>query len=117
MEYTKEQVGMFIRKGREEKELTQERLSEIIGCNATYYGNIERGINYPSLGLFLRIVSYLSLSVDRFVEDKESVQTNTYHQIIQALNECTEPELQILLENAKTLIRHRPGTPKDQSKR
>ena len=35
MEYTKEQVGMFIRKGREEKELTQERFSEIIGCNAT----------------------------------------------------------------------------------
>lgn len=116
MEYTKEQVGAFIRKGREDKGLTQENFSEIMGCNATYYGNIERGINYPSLGLFLRMVSYLTLSVDKFVQENEAVQTDTYQQLLQILNECTEQELQILLENAKTLLRHRADASEDQSK-
>ena len=114
MKYTKEQVGAFIRKGREAKGLTQENFSEIIGCNATYYGNIERGVNYPSLGLFLRMVSYLTLSVDKFVQQNETVQTNTYQQLLLLLNECTESELQILLENAKTLIKYRTDAPEDK---
>lgn len=116
MDYTKEQVGAFIRRGREEKGLTQESFSEIIGCNATYYGNIERGINYPSLGLFLRMVSYLTLSVDKFVQQNEAVQTDTYQQLLQVLNECTEKEQQILLENARTLLRYRVDVPEDQFK-
>lgn len=116
MEYTKEQVGAFIRKGREDKGLTQENFSEMVGCNATYYGNIERGVNYPSLKLFLRMVSYLPVSVDKLVEDNESIQTDTYQQLLRILNQCTESELQILLENAETLIRHRTDASEDQSK-
>ena len=67
MEYTKEDVGMFLRQGRTELKLTQEDVAEAMDCNATYYGNMERGVHYPSLGLFLRMVSYLHLSVDKFM--------------------------------------------------
>lgn len=107
MEYTKEQVGAFIRKGREEKGLTQERFSEMIGCNATYYGNIERGINSPSLKLFLRMVSYLSLSVDKFVQQNETVNTDAYQELLRTLTDCTETEINILLDNARTLVKYR----------
>lgn len=61
------------------------------------------------------MVSYLHLSVDKFMESKESVQTDTYQQLLRILNDCTETELQILLENAETLIRHRAETPEHQS--
>ena len=115
MEYTKEEVGMFLRQGRTALELTQEDVAEAMDCNATYYGNMERGVHYPGLGLFLRMVSYLHLSVDKFMERKESVRTDTYQQLLRTLNDCTESELQILLENAETLIRHRADTPEDQS--
>lgn len=49
------------------------------------------------------------------MESKESVQTDTYQQLLRILNDCTETELQILLENAETLIRHRAETPEHQS--
>lgn len=118
MEYTKEQKGMFLRTGREAiiPKLTQEKFAEIMECNATYYGNIERGVNYPSLKLFLRMVSYLPVSVDKLVEDNDSVQTDIHQQLLRILNQCTESELQILLENAETLIRHRADVPENQSK-
>ena len=115
MEYTKEDVGMFLRQGRTALDLTHEDVAEAMDCNATYYGNLERGIHYPSLGLFLRMVSYLHLSVDKFVENKEAVRTDTYQQLLRTLSDCTESELQILLENAETLIRHRADTPEDKS--
>lgn len=110
MEYTKEEVGAFLKKGRTDLNLTQEKVAEDMDCNPTYYGNLERGKHYPSLGLFLRMVSYLNLSVDNFVKDKQTIQTDTYQQLLHTLSKCTETELQILLENAKTLIGHRIDT-------
>lgn len=41
MEYTKEDVGMFLRQGRTALELTQEDVAEAMDCNATYYGNLD----------------------------------------------------------------------------
>lgn len=116
MEYTKEEVGAFLRKGRKDLDLTQEEFAEAMDCNTTYYGNLERGKNYPSLGFFLRMVSYLNLSVDNFIKDKNAVQTGAYQQLLQTLSKCTDSELQILLENAETLIRHRADAPTVQSK-
>ena len=110
-----QKVGAFIRKGREKKGLTQERFSEMIGCNSTYYGNIERGINSPSLKLFLRMVSYLSLSVDKFVQQNEVVETDTYQQLLRIMADCTETELKILLENAQTLLKHRTDAPENNT--
>lgn len=115
MEYTKEGVGMFLRQNRTELNLTQENVAEAMDCNATYYGNLKCGVHYPSLGLFLRMVSYLHLSVDKFVESKKAVQIDTYQQFLQTLNDCTASKLQVLLENAEVLIRHRADTPKDKS--
>ncbi|MFR3227551.1 MAG: helix-turn-helix domain-containing protein [Mediterraneibacter gnavus] len=71
---------MFLRKGRTELRLTQEDVAEAMDCNATYYGNMERGVHYPSLGLFLRMVSYLHLSVDKFLENKEAVRPDVFSQ-------------------------------------
>lgn len=117
MEYTKEQIGMFLRKGREAitPKLTQEKFAEIMECNATYYGNIERGINFPSLPLFLKMVSYLDISVDSFMAQSENINTDTHQQLLLTLNQCTETERQILLEIARTLISHRTDMPVEEN--
>lgn len=62
------------------------------------------------------MVFYLNLSVDNFIKDKNAVQPDTYQQLLQILSNCTESELQILLKNAETLIRHRADASEDQSK-
>ena len=114
MEYTKEQVGAFLRKGRKAGGFTQESFAEAMDCNTSYYGDLERGKYYPSLGFFLRMVSYLNLSVDKFLQRSDEIQSDTYQQLLQAINNCTENELQILLENAQTLFKHRIVVPTKQ---
>ena len=67
MSFSNKKLGMFIRNGRLDKNLTQEQLAEKLDCNLSYLGNIERGKNTPSLRLFIGIIRILNLSADKFI--------------------------------------------------
>lgn len=107
MNISKEKMGLFIRNGRLDLNLTQEQLAEKVNVNLTHLGNIERGKSSPSLDLFFRLIDTLCLSADELLNPKERDFTDTSQQLNQLLIHCTAQELNILLENAKTLIRNR----------
>ena len=60
-------LGDMIRECREKLEITQEEMAERVQVNLTHYGNIERGINNPSLPLFFKIAKELNFSVRSFI--------------------------------------------------
>lgn len=111
MSFSNKKLGMFIRNGRLDMNLTQEQLAEKLDCNLSYLGNIERGNNTPSLKLFYEIMRTLNLSSDKFIHSENDTSNNTYQQLLQLLDQCTLREQQILLENARTLIENRPEKP------
>lgn len=111
MSFSNKKLGMFIRNGRLDKDLTQEQLAEKLDCNLSYLGNIERGKNTPSLKLFIGIVRILNLSADKFIYPEANFPNDTYQQLLRILNQCTRKEQQILLENANTLIENRDEKP------
>lgn len=45
----RKEFGKQLRKLREKRGLTQERLAELAGMHFTYVGQIERGVRNPSL--------------------------------------------------------------------
>ena len=47
--------GLRVRKLRNQKKLTLEKLSELSGLHATYLGEIERGIRNPALISIVKI--------------------------------------------------------------
>lgn len=49
---------------RKEKDLTQERLAEIVGITRAYLANIEKGKYNPSLEVAKNISAALSMSID-----------------------------------------------------
>lgn len=111
MSFSNKKLGMFIRNGRLDQNLTQEQLAEKLDCNLSYLGNIERGKNTPSLRLFIGIMQILNLSADKFIYPDEAVSNDIYQQLLRTLKQCTLKEQQILLENARTLIENREEKP------
>lgn len=107
MSFSTKKLGMFIRNGRLDKNLTQEQLAEKLDCNLSYLGNIERGKNTPSLRLFIGIIRILNLSADKFIYPDSDFPNDTYQQFLRILKQCTPKEQKILLENAHTLIENR----------
>ncbi len=113
MIFSNNKLGKFIRNGRLDLNLTQEQLAEKLNCNLSYIGNVERGKNIPSLKLFCRIILVLNLSADTFIRPKQNAENSSYLQLIRLLPLCTPKELNILLENTRTLLENREEKPKN----
>ena len=56
-------LGLQIKKMREGKKLTQEKLADKVGVHLTYIGNIEIGAKRPSLETLFRIAEELGVKV------------------------------------------------------
>ncbi|MCK9223928.1 MAG: helix-turn-helix transcriptional regulator [Candidatus Muirbacterium halophilum] len=62
------ELGQKIKKFRMEKNITQEKLAEIIDVHFTYIGRIERGEKTPSLKTLKKITQALNISSDLLIE-------------------------------------------------
>lgn len=62
-------LGKRIREERIRVGLTQERLAELVGCNESYIGQIERSTKNPSLETVLKIASALKVTIDYLLVD------------------------------------------------
>lgn len=52
-----------VRLKRYELRLSQEKISELIGCHVNHYGRIERGTADPSLSMMIKISRALEISL------------------------------------------------------
>ena len=59
-------LGLQIKKMREGKNLTQEKLADKVGIHLSYIGNIEIGAKRPSLETLFRIAEELEAKVSDF---------------------------------------------------
>ena len=65
--------GKRLRKIRRHKDLTQERLAELLGVSVEFISNMERGINAPSFETIEKIAEVFNLPFNElfnFVEEK-----------------------------------------------
>jgi len=62
-------VGNRIKEAREQAQLTQEDLAEIVDISPTHMSVIERGAKTPRLDTFVKIVNALKLSSDALLQD------------------------------------------------
>lgn len=68
MEDWRSRVGKNIRRLREERGLTQEKLAVDAEIDLTYLGGIERGRRNPSLLVMVRIAAALSVEVRSLID-------------------------------------------------
>ena len=84
---TRKLIGNRIKNLRRTRGYSQERLAEITGINSKYLSSIERGVENPTLDLFVRLSQGLKVGI---------------HEIFQIEQEGTEPKL--LRKRLKNLV-------------
>ena len=84
MDYKK--LGKRIREERHKLHLTQEQLAEAVNISTTYMGAIERGERNLSLGVLIRIINCLGVSIDYLFNDtiisNDSTFINQFREMI-----------------------------------
>lgn len=63
------EIGLVIRKHREERGLSQEKFANYCNVSRAYYGRIERGEFNPTIELCFRISSSLGIRLQDLFED------------------------------------------------
>lgn len=62
-------IGNRIKVMREQANLTQEQLAELVDISPTHMSVIERGVKTPKLDTFVRIANALGVSADVLLQD------------------------------------------------
>lgn len=95
-------IGSKIKSRRKALGITQETIAGILDVNASHICNIECGRAHPSLTVLVRIANILHCSVDCFLNEEYTYNTNQTdsqsidEQIINKLKFCdTEKKLKI----------------------
>ena len=66
-------LGLAIKKAREAQGVTRERLAEIIDYNPRHLQAVENEGQYPSIELFLQLITMFEVSVDEHLKVVEQV--------------------------------------------
>ena len=85
-------IGARMRSLRLAARLTQAQLAERVGIDASFYGQIERGKNVPSLKTFLAISSALGVEPGTLLPSSERGEGSAYQQVIERLVGGLDPK-------------------------
>ena len=69
-------IGQAIKKAREARGMTREQLSGIIGYAPRHIQSIENEGKYPSIELFIQLITMFDVSVDEYIFPNKEVKNN-----------------------------------------
>lgn len=78
-----ENLGNTIAKYRNQSNLTQNQLAEMVGVSVPFLSNVERGIKYPRLETLCTISKALHVSIDALLcDDSPDTHLTTINQLL-----------------------------------
>lgn len=81
------QIGQRIRRAREERGYTQEKLAELVGVSVQYTSDLERGKVGASVATIVRLCRALEVSSDFLLFGSSPVDANAVSQYLAGLND------------------------------
>ncbi len=95
------ETGLLIRTHRLLKGLTQFQLAEAVEMDEKQLGKIERGLHYPNVATFLKIIKKLDINVENFYKSKTTFQNS--ENLNNLLQKATAKELELTYIFLKTI--------------
>lgn len=90
-------IGHAIKKAREARGMTREQLSGIIGYAPRHIQSIENEGQYPSIELFIQLITMFDVSVDEYIfPDKEVEKSSVRRRLDAKLNRLDDRELSVI---------------------
>ena len=90
-------IGQAIKKAREARGMTREQLSGIIGYAPRHIQSIENEGQYPSIELFIQLITMFDVSVDEYIFPDNVVKKSSVRRRLDAqLDNLDDKELSIV---------------------
>lgn len=90
-------IGQAIKKAREARGMTREQLSGIIGYAPRHIQSIENEGKYPSIELFIQLITLFDVSVDEYIFPNKEVKKSSVRRRIDAqLDNLDDKELSVI---------------------
>jgi len=90
-------IGMAIKKARVASGITREQLSNIVDYDIRHLQAIENEGQYPSLELFIQLVTMFNISVDEYIFPNKEVKKSSVRRRIDAqLDNLDDKELSVI---------------------
>lgn len=90
-------IGQVIKKAREARGMTREQLSGIIGYAPRHIQSIENEGKYPSIELFIQLITMFDVSVDEYIFPNKEVKKSSVRRRIDAqLDNLDDRELSVI---------------------
>ena len=90
-------IGQAIKKAREARGMTREQLSGIIGYAPRHIQSIENEGQYPSIELFIQLITMFDVSVDEYIFPNKEVEKSSVRRRLDAeLDKLNDKELSVV---------------------
>lgn len=97
-------IGKRIKQARLNRDLTQEKLAEMIGISIAHMSNIETANTHLSLKILLKIANALNCNTDVLLCGNITNNLNATDSIIsEMLRDCTNTERTIIIDTVQSL--------------
>lgn len=97
-------LGDKIRRQRQQKNLTQEKLAEKVDISESFMGHIERGDRKLSIDTLVKIAQELDISIDYLLLDTIKMEPDVYlNEIVSTLGKKNKKQVKALLNVVKLL--------------
>lgn len=96
MEQIKAQtIGLLVKNYRKQAGLTQYELAEKIEIDEKQLGKIERGVHYPSVPTFLKIIKTLNMDINLFYAENVPVISHEEGKLTRLIKSSTPKEINL----------------------
>ena len=90
-------IGQAIKKAREARGMTREQLARIIDYDPRHLQAVENEGQYPSIELFIQLVTMFDVSVDEYIFPNKEVEKSSARRRLDAqLNRLDDRELSVI---------------------
>ena len=104
-------IGQAIKKARESRGITREQLSGIIGYAPRHIQAIENDGQYPSIELFIQLITMFDVSVDEYIVPNKEVKKSSVRRRLDAqLNRLDDKELFVIEATVNGLCKAKEET-------
>lgn len=104
-------IGLEIKKARESRKITREKLVERLDISTRHLQAIEIEGRYPSFGLLVRLLTMFDIPIDQYIfPEKTGIKSAERKRLDILLDKLDEKELSIIEATATGLFKARKRT-------
>lgn len=90
-------IGQAIKKARQAKGMTREQLARIVDYDPRHLQAIENEGQYPSIELFIQLITMFDVSVDEYIHtDMKVVKSSVRRRLDAMLDQLDDKELSVI---------------------